>query len=81
MLMDFVWTEGTKSYASVEEEEESPASISLSQILDRLLSSEARRTLGIRLAPDGNEIADFNYLRSVEAKMTYDGLLSPEVGN
>jgi hypothetical protein len=35
------------------------------QVLDRLPPLEARRTLGVRLAPDGNEIAEFKYLRSV----------------
>jgi hypothetical protein len=62
-LIDFVWTEGNWSYAS---EEESRASISVRdftgqrQVLDRLSPSEARRTLGVRLAPDGNETAEFN---------------------
>jgi hypothetical protein len=67
-LIDFVSTEGNWSYTS---EEEYPAAISVRDliwqrhVLDRMSPSEARRTLGVRLAPDGNEIAEFNYLRSV----------------
>lgn len=36
--------------------------------LERLECSEGRRTLGVRAAPDGNQQAEFEYLRDVFAK-------------
>lgn len=64
-LVDFVWTNGLWRYASIEE---TPASISVRdsdgnvKVLSRLSTSEAQRTLGVRLAPDGNNIAEFEEL-------------------
>jgi hypothetical protein len=51
-LIDFAWTEGQKSYAS---EEEYPASICVRNLAGPRTSLilEARRTVGVPLAPDG----------------------------
>ena len=65
-LIDFVWKDGCWEYASVEE---TPAGIQVRdcngtvKLLERLPVFEARRTLGIRLAPDGNNDAEVKFLR------------------
>jgi hypothetical protein len=64
-LIDFVWKNGNWKYATIEE---TPASISVRDChgaikqLERLPIAEARRTLGVRLAPDGNNQAEFENL-------------------
>ena len=64
-LIDFVWTDGYWRYASIDE---TPASILVrdadgnAKVLQRLTASEARRTLGVRLAPDGNNTSEFEEL-------------------
>jgi hypothetical protein len=56
-LIHFIWDKGVWQYKTIEE---SPANIQIQdctgtiKILERLEISEARQTLGVRLAPDGN---------------------------
>ena len=60
-LVDFKWCQGNWSYATAED---CPASLTLRDatghlcILERLSPSEVRRTLGVRLALDGNSNAE-----------------------
>ena len=64
--IDFVWANGNWKFASVNK---TPASISVkdsdgqTKVLQRLSSNEARRTLGVRLAPDGNNESEFEELK------------------
>jgi hypothetical protein len=73
-LIDFQWSNGEFKYASIEE---SPATISVvgengvRQELERLSPKEARRTLGVYLAPDGNNEAQYQQLLQ-EAKKWAD---------
>ena len=66
-LIDFVWHHGKWRYATVEE---TPAEISVKDCngkvsnLQRLSVSEAKRTLGVRIAPDGNNGAEMKFLKS-----------------
>ena len=66
-LIDFCWHHGSWRYAS---EEQSPGSLTVldssgqRQTLERLPPDSARRTLGVRLAPDGNNHAEVTYLHS-----------------
>ena len=61
-LIDFKWTNGHWRYALIDD---SPASISVKdsegnvKVLQRLSANEARRSLGVCLAPDGNNNAEF----------------------
>ena len=65
-LIDFVWTQGTWRYATIEE---TPATLyvkdcdGIVKSLTRLPVEDAQRTLGVRLAPDGNNKAQFEYMR------------------
>ena len=65
-LIDFVWDKGLWRYKS---NVESPATLKIRdctgtmKILERLEMHEARRTLGVRLAPDGNNKAEVAFLR------------------
>ena len=67
-LIAFVWHMGNWRYASIDE---TPASIQVRdasgtlQTLERLAPHVARRTLGVRLAPDGNSQAEFRHLRGL----------------
>ena len=64
-LIDFVWTKGTWRYAT---EDDCPAQLTVLDLngirktLKRLHPSQAERTLGVRLAPDGSWQAEFEYL-------------------
>ena len=66
-LIDFEWKDGKWKYAS---KEKTPAELKVRDArgiigaIERLPVSQARRTLGIRLAPDGNNEAEYDYLRS-----------------
>ena len=65
-LMEFEWHNGKWSYAPVTN---TPAELKVRDSqghmgpIERLTTSEARRTLGVRLAPDGNNEAEYKYLR------------------
>jgi len=65
-LLDFQWRDGRWSYAPISA---TPAVLYVNDaegqtgMIDRLPVTEARRTLGVRLAPDGNNQAEFEYLR------------------
>jgi hypothetical protein len=64
-LINFNWTKGKWQYSTIDE---TPSHITMQNQqspiqLKRLEVSEARRTLGVRLAPDGNNQAEFLYLR------------------
>ena len=67
-LVDFVWSGATWRYARIDE---TPAELHVRdqfgqvQKLERLEVSEARRTLGVRIAMDGNNNAEFMYLKGV----------------
>ena len=64
-LIDFVWKDGTWRYATLAE-----TNLGLtvkdcyghSKTIERLDVSDARRTLGVRLAPDGNNDAEVQFL-------------------
>jgi hypothetical protein len=70
-LTGFKWTEGTWAYKN---ELESPATLSVRDCngvmveLERLAPSAARRTLGVRLAPDGNNFEEVKHLWGVAVK-------------
>ena len=57
-LIDFKWDQGNWHYAT---KEDAPATLTVQDstgqrcTLDQLSTHEARRTLGVRLAPDGND--------------------------
>ena len=65
-LIDFVWHQGKWRFAM---EEDCPAELTVRdlngeiKVLKRLHPSQAERTLGIRLAPDGSWNEEFKYLR------------------
>ena len=65
-LIDFVWKDGFWRYASLEE---TNCGLKVrdcdgnSKTIERLAVSEARRTLGVRLAPDGNNDEEAKFLR------------------
>ncbi len=65
-LIDFKWKDGKWRYAL---KDESPGTLHVRDCngilhpLERLQPFEARRTLGVRLAPDGNNRAEYQYLR------------------
>jgi hypothetical protein len=67
-LIDFVWDKGNWRYKKIAE---SAADIHIRdctgtvKILERLEMDNARRTLGVRLAPDGNNIAKVTFLREI----------------
>lgn len=75
-LVDFKWDNGKWAYCSIED---APAELKVrdcdgvTQTLERLPVTEARRTLGVRLAPDGNNNAEFKFLRA-EARKWADGI-------
>ena len=64
-LVQFTWEQGRWRYATINS---SPGSLTVRgpdgsrHQLERLETNVARRTLGVRLAPDGNNEAEFNYL-------------------
>ena len=66
-LIDFDWKNGAWKYAPMDR---SPAQLCVQDAqgitapLERLPTYEARRTLGVRLAPDGNNKAEHAYLRA-----------------
>jgi hypothetical protein len=68
VLIDFKWKHGIWEYASIAD---TPARLEVHDSqgvlhqLERLEPSEARRTLGVRLAPDGNNRAECEHLREV----------------
>jgi hypothetical protein len=61
-LINFIWRQGNWKYVT---EAEAPTQIRVRDcdgnvaVLERLSLSDARRTLGVKLAPDGNEQAQF----------------------
>ena len=65
-LIDFQWTDGKWAYSS---DIETPGELQVRDAvgvptpLERVPVTEARRTLGVRLAPDGNNRAEVEYLR------------------
>ena len=65
-LITFKWQNGDWKYASIEE---TPADISVKDCngeisnLERLEVWEAQRTLGVRIAPDGNNIEEAKFLQ------------------
>jgi hypothetical protein len=65
-LINFTWTKGKWRYSTIPE---TPMQLTMNNNssspirLERLEVTEARRTLGVRLAPDGNNQAEFKYLR------------------
>jgi hypothetical protein len=65
-LIDFIWDSGQWRYQTIEEPH---ANIEIQdctgtvKILEHLETSEARRTLGVRLAPDGNNQAEVLFLK------------------
>ena len=67
-LIDFVWMHGHWHYVT---EAETPAQISVQdstgteKMLERLAPDKARRTLGVRLAPDGNCDDQFKFMVNV----------------
>ena len=75
-LIDFVWHQGRWRYAL---EADCPADLTVRDLngdvktLKRLDPSQAERTLGIRLAPDGNWQAEFDYLMA-QAKKWADNI-------
>ena len=70
-LIGFQWTEGTWQY---KDEHEAPATLSVKDCdgnvvqLERLPPHTARRTLGVRLAPDGNNKEEIQHLRLIAEK-------------
>jgi hypothetical protein len=68
VLIDFVWQDGEWHYASIDD---APATLQIPDhsgamhTIERLEPTEARRTLGVRLAPDGNNQTECEYLRQV----------------
>jgi len=70
-LIDFEWKDGAWKYAPITS---TPAELHVRdangtvQAVERLPVSEARRTLGVRLAPDGNNKAEFEYLQEQSHK-------------
>jgi hypothetical protein len=64
-LIHFGWKQGKWRYLTAKE---APVDMTMRNIsnapsqIERLEVSEARRTLGVRLAPDGNNQAEFQYL-------------------
>ena len=65
-LIDFVWTDGQWRYASMEETEAGLVVRDCDgnmKTIERLSVSDAQRTLGVRLAPDGNNEAEVKFLR------------------
>jgi hypothetical protein len=70
-LIDFVWHRGKWRYAT---EADCPAELTVldlngdRKVLKRLPPSQAERTLGIRLAPDGSWTDEFNYLHAQATK-------------
>jgi hypothetical protein len=63
--MQFKWKDGNWSYGS---KSEYPATLTMADAsgrttLEQVEVSEGRRTLGVRLAPDGNNNAEFAYLK------------------
>jgi hypothetical protein len=68
VLIDFKWKDGIWDYATIAD---TPAALEVRDSqgvlrqLERLEPSEARRTLGVRLAPDGNNRAEHEHLRSI----------------
>ena len=75
-LIDFVWHKGKWRYAT---EEDCPAELTVRdlngevKVLKRLHPSQAERTLGIRLAPDGSWNAEYKYLLA-QAKKWADNI-------
>jgi len=70
MLLDFTWKGGDWSYAL---EDDLPASLTVRDPngnrvpLARIGPAEGRRTLGVRIAADGNSRAEFSYLIGVSS--------------
>jgi hypothetical protein len=64
-LIDFKWDNGNWQYKTIAE---SPGELEVRnpdgdiQEIERVETTEARRTLGVRLAPDGNNEAEIEYL-------------------
>ena len=64
-LVDFKWQNDVWRYATIDE---TPAELDVRDFngqrkkLERLAVHEAQRTLGVRLAPDGNSASEFEYL-------------------
>jgi hypothetical protein len=65
-LIDFVWDKGNWRYKTMEK---TAATLRIRnctgtvKVLERLETHDARRTLGVRLAPDGNNAAEAIFLR------------------
>ena len=65
-LIDFAWEKGNWRYKTITE---SPAKLQIRdcagtiKILERLEMNDARRTLGVRLAPDGNNKEEVKFLK------------------
>jgi hypothetical protein len=64
--INFKWNQGRWAYTSIAE---SPANLTTDDLsgdvdtLERVETKEGRRTLGVRLAPDGNNEAEYKYLK------------------
>jgi hypothetical protein len=67
-LIDFKWNNGTWTYTTTEETQFDLTMKNKDEerhVLARLPVEEARRSLGCRVAPDGNKKAQVEYMRSV----------------
>jgi hypothetical protein len=65
-LIKFIWKDGKWKYASKRDSKADLVMTNATQQqvqVERVEASEARRTLGVRLAPDGNNRAEFEYLK------------------
>ena len=64
-LIDFVWTDGQWRYASLKTEAGLVVRVCDRNMktIERLSVSDAQTTPGVRLAPDGNNDAEVNFLR------------------
>jgi hypothetical protein len=66
--VDFEWKRGEWRYVM---EDEAPAEITVKDmdgtrhVLTRLPVSEARHSLGVQTAPDGNNMQQVEYMRSI----------------
>jgi hypothetical protein len=64
--IQFLWNQGRWKYATIQE---TPGNVTTTDaqgnrvVLERVEVQEARRTLGVRIAPDGNNGEEFRYLK------------------
>jgi len=65
-LIDFTWGKDSWQYTKWKDQDRTlsiPSSDGTKITIPRLDTTEARRTLGVRLAPDGNNLAEYQHLR------------------